>query len=206
MAWFGGAIVLAAAQNGKSLYTNDFEKIEVGKLPEDFLVLDGGFAVREEGGNRFLELPGTPLDTFGVLFGPTGWENISVSTRIHGTGKGRRFPTFGVGLDGVGGYKLRVSPGKKALELSKGDTVVASVPYDWESGKWVWLRLEVKAGTDKDWMVHGKVWLAGAAEPAVWAIQWQEKEPPPPGRPSITASPFAGTAIRFDDLVVTASD
>src|SRR5437899_12123840 len=108
---------VAFAAEPKKLYEMNFEKAEPDKVPEDFLVLDGGFAVKEEAGNKFLELPGAPLDTFGALFGPTEKAGIAVSTRIKGTGKGRRYPTFGVGLNGQGGYRLQVSPAKKALEL-----------------------------------------------------------------------------------------
>src|SRR6266571_4054518 len=126
------------AQQAKPLYENDFEKAALDKVPDDFLVLDGQFAVKEEGGNKFLELPGAPLDTFGVLFGPTEKEGTAVSARIFGTGKGRRYPTFAVGLNGQGtsAYRLQVSPAKKALELFKGDEVKATVPYEWKSGTW----------------------------------------------------------------------
>ena len=48
------------------LYENNFENAEIGKLPEGFLALDGGFVVKEENGNRFLDLPGSPLDSFAV--------------------------------------------------------------------------------------------------------------------------------------------
>src|SRR5216117_770705 len=120
--------ITAFAAEPKPVYENTFEKAEVGKVPDEMLVLDGAFAVKEEGGNKFLELPGAPLDTFGVLFGPTETNGLAVSARIYGTSKGRRFPTFGVGLNGVGGHRLLVSPGKKLLELYKGDEVVASVP------------------------------------------------------------------------------
>jgi len=111
----------AFAQQAKAIYENDFEKSALDKVPDDFLVLDGQFAVKEEGGNKFLELPGAPLDTFGVLFGPTEKEDTAVSARIFGTGKGRRYPTFAVGLNGQGtsAYRLQVSPAKKALELLK---------------------------------------------------------------------------------------
>src|SRR5213592_4654904 len=98
-------VALAAsllAQDEKRLYQNNFEKAELNSVPDDFLVLDGQFAVREDGGNGFLELPGAPLDTFGVLFGPTEKEGNAVSARIFGTGQGRRFPTFAVGLNGQG--------------------------------------------------------------------------------------------------------
>src|SRR5712671_7416782 len=122
------SLSLAAFGQTKPLYENNFETAEVGKVPEDFLVLDGGFAVRAEGGNKFLELPGSPLDNFGVQFGPSGNSDVTVSARINGTGKGRRFPTFGVGLNGVAGYRLQVSPAKKLLELYKGDTAKTNAP------------------------------------------------------------------------------
>jgi hypothetical protein len=185
-------------------YSNDFEKAELNSVPKEFLVWEGAFSVKEENGNKFLELPGAPLDTYGVFFGPTEKENIAVAARILGTGKGRRFPTFGVSLNGVGGYKLRVSPGKKAIELYKGDEVKASSPFEWQSGKWANLKLQVvKSGAE--WQVQGKVWQEGQNENAGAAISWTDKEEPPPGRPMITASPYAGTPIRFDDLIVSAA-
>lgn len=185
------------------LYTNGFEKAEPGKLPEELMVLEGGFSVQEEGGNKFLELPGSPLETFGLLFGPTETENVSASARFFGTGKGRRFPTFAVGLNGVGGYKLQMSPGKKALELLKGESeVLASVPYTWESGAWTSLRLQVRKG-DGQWQIEGKAWKHGAPEPAKWMISHAEKTAPNPGRAGIWGMPYAGTPIRFDDLAVS---
>src|SRR5712691_7815678 len=98
----------AFAAQSEILYQNDFEKAAPGKVPDDMLLLDGAFAVKEDAGNRFLELPGAPLDTFGVLFGPTEGPGLNVSARVYATAKGRRFPTFAVGLHGVGGFKLQV--------------------------------------------------------------------------------------------------
>src|SRR5258705_10490505 len=88
-------------------YNQNFEKESVGKVPDGFLVLDGAFAVKEEGGNKFLELPGSPLDTYAVQFGPAEADNASVAASIKGEGKGRRYPVFGVGLNGVAGYRLQ---------------------------------------------------------------------------------------------------
>jgi hypothetical protein len=181
-------------------YSNDFEKEELNSLPKDFLVQDGQFTVREENGNKFLELPGAPLDSFAVFFGPNEKENIAVSAKIFGTGKGRRFPTFGVGLNGVSGYKLRVSPGKKQLELYKGDDVKATAPFEWQSGKWADLSLEVvKSGNE--WKVRGKVWQE--KESAAAAVSWTETEEPSRGRAMVIASPYSGTPIRFDNFVVS---
>jgi hypothetical protein len=192
----------ALAQEAKPLYENDFENAALDKVPDDFLVLDGQFAAKEEGGNRFLELPGAPLDTFGVLFGPTEKEGTAVSARIFGTGKGRRYPTFAVGLNGQGtsAYRLQVSPAKKALELFKGDEVKATVPYEWQSGSWTRLRLQVRKVNDGQWKVEGKAWTD--KEPSAWLVSFDEKEQPVAGRASIWGSPFATTPIRFDDLKV----
>jgi len=189
------------AAEAKILYENNFEKAEAGKLPEDLLVLDGAFTVKAEGGNKFLELPGAPLDTYGLLFGPTESANIAVSTRVYGTGKGRRFPTFGLGLNGVGGYKLQVSPWKKLLELYKGEELAASAPYTWESDSWTILRLQIRK-TGESWTIEGKAWKEGAAEPAGWTVSHEEKTEPAAGRASIWGSPYSTTPIRYDDLLL----
>ena len=197
-------IVLFAVlkSSAEILYQNDFEKEEVGKVPADFMVLDGGFTVREEAGNKFLELPGAPLDSFAVQFGPTESTDVSVAARIYATGKGRRFPTFGVGLDGVAGYKLQAAPGKNAIELLKDQKVLASVSHDWKSGEWLNFRLQVRKAGDSAWKIEGKVWPPGANEPLAWMISADEKDEPLAGRPSVFGSPFSGTPIWYDDLRV----
>jgi hypothetical protein len=191
------------AADAASLYSNGFDKAELEKVPEDMLVLDGGFAVKEEAGNKFLELPGAPLDTFGVLFGPTEPTGIAVTARVQGAGKGRRFPTFSVGLNGVGGYRLEVAPAKKLLELKKGDDIVANAPFTWESGSWTMLRLQSRKVKDGEFKVEGKAWKQGDAEPKEWQISRIETAETPAGRASVWGMPFAGTPIKFDDLVVT---
>src|SRR6267142_2050930 len=152
----------------KPFYENSFEKAEAGKLPEGFLALDGGFVVKEEQGNKVLELPGAPLDSFSVQFGPTESADVAISARIKGTAKGRRFPTLGVGLNGVAGYKLQVSPAKKLLELYKDQEVKATIPFEWKSGEWTHLRLQVRKVKAGEWKVEGKVWLPGSPEPENW--------------------------------------
>ena len=204
--WFlsllmSGALIAQAADTNP-LYENNFDKAEVEKVPDEFLVLDGAFAVKQDGAGRVLELPGAPLDTFGVLFGPTETNGLAVSARIHGTGKGRRFPTFAVGLNGVGGYRLQVSPGKKLLEIFKGDDVLASVPFTWESGAWTQLRLQSRKVKDGEFKVEGKAWKAGGAEPKEWQISQSVTEAVPSGRASVWGNPYAGTPIRYDDLKV----
>ncbi len=191
------------APAAKAVYSQDFEKTDVDKVPDGMLVLDGGFAVKQAVGGKVLELPGDPLDTFGVLFGPTEKEGVCVQARILGTGKGRRFPVLAVGLSGVGGYKLQVTPSKKALEIYKGEDLKATVPFDWKSGEWAQLKFQVRMVKDGEWKAEGKVWAQGTPEPAAWQINFAETTAPTPGRPSIWGLPFSGTPIQFDDLLVT---
>lgn len=194
---------LYAADEAKPLFENNFEQVEAGPLPDTFMVLDGGFEVKAEGGNKFIELPGAPLESFGILFGPTEKENVAVSARIDGTNKGRRYPTFAVGLNGQGGYKMQVSPAKKAIELYKGDEVVTSVPFEWKSGEWTMMRLQIRKTGDGAWKVEGKAWPQGGTEPKDWLINFDEKKEPTAGRASIWGQPYATTPIQFDDLKVT---
>ena len=200
-----GMIGALAAEETKPLYENSLERAQVDKVPEDILVLDGAFVVKQDGGNKFLELPGAPLaEGAGVLFGPTEKDGVAVSARIYATGKGRRFPAFAVGLNGVGGFRFQVSASKKLIELYKGDEVVASTPYTWESDSWTNLRLQWRKVKEGEWVAEGKAWKQGAAEPREWAISHPEKMELPAGRASIWGTPFSGTPIRFDDLAVTA--
>lgn len=184
------------------LYSQDFEKLPAGPLPDEFMVLGGEFAIKAEGANKLLELPGAPLDSFAVQFGPGEKENVVVRARILGTSKGRRMPTFGVGLGGVTGFKLQVSPAKKALEILKDQESKTDVSFDWKSGEWVQLRFQVRKLKEGEWKIEGKAWMEGAAEPKEWMISFDEKEEPTPGKASVLASPFAGTPIGFDDLLV----
>ncbi len=193
-----------AADAAKPVYQNSFENTALDKAPDDFLILDGGFAVKQEGDNKFLELPGAPLDSFGALFGPTEKAGFAVSARVFGVSKGRRFPTFGIGLNGVSGFKLQVSPAKKALELYHGEALKATVPFEWESGKWTQLKLQVRLVKDGQWKIEGKAWTQGGTEPA-WTISADETAEPPAGRAAIWGSPYSTLPIRYDDLLVTAA-
>lgn len=195
-------LAFAAVAETKSLYQNDLEKTEAGKVPDEFMVLGGDFAVKADGTNKLLELPGAPLDSFGCQFGPAESADVAVTGRVLGTAKGRRAPTFALGLGGVGGWKLQIAPAKKALELLKDQEVKASQPFDWKSGAWTQLRLQLRKVKDGAWKIEGKAWPAGETEPKEWQISADDAEEPLVGKASMLGSPFAGTPIWFDDLVV----
>ncbi|MGZ8937881.1 MAG: hypothetical protein ACXW32_01570 [Limisphaerales bacterium] len=184
------------------IYQSDFQKAELGSAPMDFLIVEGDFTVKEEGSNKFLELPGAPLDSFSFLFGPKQSENVVLQARIFATAKGRRYPVFDIGLNGLGGYKLRVTPAKKQLELYRGDAQKAAVPYTWTAGKWTQLKLQVTKPGDGEWKIEGKAWSEGEKEPAEPLITFTDTQAPQRERASAGAMPYSGTPILFDDLTV----
>lgn len=195
--------MLIAGAVAAPIYSNDFEKETAEKIPAETMVLSGDFLVKEEGGKRFLELPGSPLETFGILFGPAQPGEANATGRFFGTKQGRKFPAFGLSLGGVSGYKLEMSGGKKALELFKGEESLGTVPFEWTSGAWIFLRLQVRK-TDSGCTVEGKAWTEGTPEPAKWNISIDAKTPPPAGRAAVWGTPYAGTPIRYDDLLLDA--
>ena len=196
------ALTIYAAE---PLYQTNFEKTKTGEVPEDFLVLDGDFAVKQEEGNKYLELPGAPLDAFGFMFGPSARHGNEISARMFGTKKGRRYPVFGIALNGVNGYRLQVAPAKRAIELLKGSAVVANVPFRWGGGEWLRLALRVEQTGAAEWTVSGRVWADGKKAPAKPTITHKETKEPRNGKPSIWGSPYSGTPIRYDDIVVKKS-
>ena len=196
------AFFVAESRAADPLYQADFEKIETGEVPDDFLVLDGGFEVKEENGNKFLELPGAPLDSFGIMFGPTAQHGNEISARMFGTKKGRRYPVFGVALNGVSGYRLQVSPAKRSVELLKGKEVIAKTAFRWSGDSWLRLALEVQQTSETEWTISGRVWPDGKKAPAKPTLTHKETKAPRKGKPSIWGSPYSGTPIRYDDIVV----
>ncbi|MGA1236079.1 MAG: hypothetical protein ACO34E_04370 [Limisphaerales bacterium] len=187
---------------GAAVYENDFEAAELGEVPAEMLVMDGGFAVCEFEQGRVLELPGAPLETFGVLFGGSARDGVEVGVRVHSSRKGRRYPVFAVSAGGVSGYRLQVSPAKGALELLKGEQLLSSVDWQWKGGEWTHLRLAVEKTAEGAWSIRGKAWMEGEEEPGSWLLVETVEDQPPNGKGGIWGKPFAGTAIRFDDVRV----
>jgi hypothetical protein len=184
------------------LFKTDFESANVDSVPEELMVLVGQFSVNEIGGNKALELPGTPLEDFGALFGPAESEGVAVRARVRSESTKRLAPRFGVGLSGVAGYRLLVSPGQNALQLLKDQQIVASAPFEWKTGTWTSLHLQVRKISEGKWIVEGRAWADETPEPKDWSISFEISEAPPAGKASIWGAPYSGKPILFDDLSI----
>jgi hypothetical protein len=192
----------ADTPNDKMLFKSDFESANVGSLPEELMVLAGEFSVSDIGGNKALELPGNPLEDFGALFGPAESDGIAVRARVFSESSKRLAPRFGVGLDGVAGYRLLVAPGQNRLQLLKDQEAVASAPLEWKSGTWTWLHLQIREVSAGKWFIEGRAWADGSPEPNEWSISFEVSETPPAGKASLWGAPYSGKPILFDDLSV----
>lgn len=200
------AVITAAAQEAArpaALFACDFTDLPAGPPPDSFMVIQGDFAVKESGTNKWLELPGAPLDSHLVLFGPVTNANVAVEARIMGTKKGRRLPTFGVGLGGVAGYKLQIAPAKDAIELLLDAQVVTNAPFAWKSGTWTHCQLRIQPSGDNAWTVEARTWNAGDPEPKDWPLKLTTRDKPIAGQASALGSPFSGEPILYDDLRVS---
>ena len=191
---------------GEVLYRNDFQDATVGEEPGDFLVLDGDFVTKRDGDDRFLELPGTPLENFGALFGPTVRTGSRLGVTIQSQGKGRLVPAFGIGVNGLGGFRLMLSANRRQLELWRGDEVLVKTPYRWRSGSECRLELEAVPRADGDWQVRGWVWERSRGRQSASQIALERVAPPPRGKSSIWGHPFAGNAIRYDDILIETAE
>lgn len=193
----------AASADPSKTYTNNFAQAPIGKVPDDIMVLDGTFAVREADGTKCLELAGDPIGSFGALFGPAGAAAMDVKARIWAASTGKRFPEFGIGASDVGGYKLILAPGRRVLELRKSDDTKAAVAITWSARTWTWLRLRVEPKDTNTWIIEAKAWPHGQPEPEQWMIRLEDHEAPSPGRASLWANDFSEQPVRFTDLSVT---
>jgi hypothetical protein len=198
-------IALTGAQTpaDKVLFETDFESVNADSIPEELMILAGQFSVKEIGGNKALELPGTPLEDFGALFGPPESDGVAVRARVRSESTKRLAPRFGVGLSGVGGYRLLVVPGQNQLQLLKDQQVVASAPFEWKSGTWTSLHLQVRKISEGKWIIEGRAWADGTHEPEDWPISFEVSEAPPAGKASVWGAPYSGKPILFDELSVT---
>jgi hypothetical protein len=194
------AVALGAAEK----YHTDVSGAELGKLPSDVQAVTGGYKVATFENDKVLELPGEPLDVFGLLFGPPGAAEVDVRARAWSAASGRRTPEFGVGTGDVAGYRLMLLPASRRLELRRGDEPVTSVEMKepWRSGTWTLLRLRVAKQANGHWSVQGKAWPAQGTEPQDWQLSYDAAQAPHAGRASVWGVPFSGQPIRFDDLSV----
>lgn len=181
----------------------DCEALPEGEPPKEVFVVEGKFNIVARDGNKALEIgiSGELADS-NALIGDSAAGSASFTARVLATRVGRSTPRFGIGVHGQSGYRILVFPAKKELQLTKGDEIIKTVPFDWKSGEWLKLKLDVKKVAEGKWTISAKAWPASDSEPKESQFTHEDATLKGQGKCSIWGTLFSGTPIYFDDLKV----
>lgn len=200
---FTAALGLAPAAEMKTFNITADDWAE-GEPPKEVFIVEGKIQIATKDGNKAIVIdPGTELTDACAQVGSSAAGESSIQARVFASKRARSVPKFGVSVHGMSGYRLLVNAAKKQLELVKSDTIAASVPFTWTSDAWLYLRLEVKRGEGEAWIITGKAWPAGAAEPAEPTLKAEDKGLKGQGKAGVWGTPYSQTPIYFDDIQVT---
>jgi len=177
----------------------------LGEEPDGFFVVDGTWTVVEtDGGGRALEIAPVPLTESGTMFGETLKGGAEIAASFTADKRGRSVPRFAVGVHGISGYRLRLVPAEKKLELLYREERVADIPMTWQSGKTYRLELTVvqtNPTEDAPWKATGRAWIEGDEQrPAAPQIMHEADKITGKGKASIWATPYTGLPIRISSV------
>ena len=182
-------------------WTEDFETIELEKIPTHWIGATGKFFVREMDGNKVLVK--TPvqrgLNRSNVYLGPSTMKNYQIQVDLMGTKNKRRLPDLGLianryTLDMMGRHqRLQIRSWASDLRMAK------TVDFSWDVDVWYTMKMMVEVMDDKA-VIRGKVWRTGEEEPAEWTITAEDPLPNREGSPGIYG--YSATEIYYDNLKV----
>ncbi len=182
-------------------WTEDFETIELEKIPTHWIGATGKFFVREMDGNKVLVK--TPvqrgLNRSNVYLGPSTMKNYQIQVDLMGTKYKRRLPDLGLianryTLDMMGRHqRLQIRSWASDLRMAK------QIDFPWETDVWYTMKMMVEIMDDKA-VIRGKVWRTGESEPEEWTITAEDPLPNREGSPGIYG--YSATEIYYDNLKV----
>lgn len=182
-------------------WTEDFETIELEKIPAHWIGATGKFFVREKDLNKVLVK--TPvqrgLNRSNVYLGPSTLTNYQIQVDLMGTKNKRRRPDMGLianryTLDMQGRHqRLQIRSWASDLRMAK------TIDFPWETDVWYTMKMMVEVMGDKA-VIRGKVWKTSEPEPAEWTITAEDPLPNREGSPGIYG--YSSTEIYYDNLKV----
>lgn len=182
-------------------WSQDFEAIELEKIPTHWIGATGKFFVREKDGNKILVKPPPVrgLDRSNVYIGPSTMKDYQIQIDLMGTKNKRRVPDMGLianryTLDMQGKHqRLQIRSWASDLRMAK------TIDFAWETGVWYTMKMMVEIADDKA-MIRGKVWRRGEPEPEEWTITAEDPLPNREGSPGIYGNTPAD--VYYDNLKV----
>jgi hypothetical protein len=166
--------------------TEDFQKREPGALPDELM-----------------QQQAEPLDDGVVLLGKSLKNGGVVKAKIKASSKRRSAPRMGVGIGGTSGYRFRLVPAEKKVELSKEDGRLIAVDFAWKPDAWFWVEISVVPAKEAGkWNIEGRAWEDGQQKPEAATVSQTVVEKPPGGKASVVGTPFSQQPIQFDDVTI----
>ena len=182
-------------------WTEDFETVELEKIPTHWIGATGKFFVREKDGGKVLVK--TPvqrgLNRSNVYLGPSTMKNYQIQVDLMGTKDKRRLPDMGLianryTLDMQGRHqRLQIRSWASDLRMAK------TIDFSWETDVWYTMKMMVEV-LDNKAVIRGKIWRRGEPEPAEWTITAEDPLPNREGSPGIYG--YSATDIYYDNLKV----
>ena len=182
-------------------WTENFESIELEKIPTHWIGATGKFFVREMDGKKVLVK--TPvqrgLNRSNVYIGPSTMKDYEIQIDLMGTKDKRRLPDMGLianryTLDMQGRHqRLQIRSWASDLRMAK------TIDFPWDIDVWYTMRMKVEVVDDKA-MIYGKVWRKDDPEPKDWTITAEDPLPNREGSPGIYG--YSATVIYYDNLKV----
>lgn len=182
-------------------WSQDFEAVELEKIPTHWIGATGKFFVREKDENKILVKPPPVrgLDRSNVYIGPATMKDYQIQIDLMGTRNKRRVPDMGLianryTLDMQGKHqRLQIRSWASDLRMAK------TIDFAWEIGVWYTMKMMVEIMDDKA-IIRGKVWRRGEPEPEEWTITAEDPLPNREGSPGIYGNSPAD--IYYDNLKV----
>lgn len=201
---YAGLLIFAHLATASEVKTFAFKADDwaEGEVPKEVFVVDGTVKIAAKDGNKAIMIDGTPIVDASAQLAVSATGESSIQARVFASKRARSMPKFGLSVHGMSGYRLLINAAKKQIELVKGDSVAASVPYSWTTETWVQMKLLVKRASGEAWDITGKVWAADAAEPTEATIKHTDTGLKGQGKVGIWATPYAETPVYFDDIEV----
>ena len=182
-------------------WSEDFEAIELEKIPTHWIGATGKFFVRQKGGGKVLVK--TPvqrgLNRSNVYLGPSTMKDYQIQVDLMGTKNKRRLPDMGLianryTLDMQGRHqRLQIRSWASDLRMAK------TIDFAWDTDVWYTMKMMVEIIDDKA-VIRGKVWRRSESEPADWTITAEDPLPNREGSPGIYG--YSATVIYYDNLKV----
>ena len=182
-------------------WSEDFESVELEKIPTHWIGATGKFFVREMDGKKVLVK--TPvqrgLNRSNVYIGPPTMKDYQIQVDLMGTKDKRRLPDMGLianryTLDMQGRHqRLQIRSWASDLRMAK------TIDFPWDTDVWYTMKMKVEV-VDNKAMIYGKVWRKDDPEPDAWTITAEDPRPNREGSPGIYG--YSATVIYYDNLKV----